>query len=156
MEEIRGDDILKRIHYMQEQCFFMMKETARSGLTTSSLQVAFLHLDVVDRQDHRVKSNSVRESTGSWTRTSLAKARSMCIARRAGRGAPPWWLPILWRWVTSPICHLLCKAILQVEGLSIEEAVEVVRQARPHIKLYKPHYEALETFHSTKIAKSTS
>ena len=50
MEEIWGDDTLKGIHYMQEQFFFMMKETARSGLTTSSLQVAFLHLDVVDRQ----------------------------------------------------------------------------------------------------------
>ena len=50
MEEIWGDDTLKGIHYMQEQFFFMMKETARSGLTTSTLQVAFLHLDVVDRQ----------------------------------------------------------------------------------------------------------
>ena len=52
MEEIRGDeyDTLKGKDNMQEQLFFMMKQATRSGLTTSTLQVAFLHLDVVDRQ----------------------------------------------------------------------------------------------------------
>ena len=52
MEEIRGDeyDILKGKDNMQEQLFFMMKQATRSGLTTSTQQVAFLHLDVVDRQ----------------------------------------------------------------------------------------------------------
>ena len=52
MEEIRGDeyDTLKGKDNMQEQLFFMMKQATRSGLTTSTQQVAFLHLDVVDRQ----------------------------------------------------------------------------------------------------------
>ena len=50
MEEIRGDDTLKGKDNMQEQLFFMMKQATRSDLTTSTQQVAFLHLDVVDRQ----------------------------------------------------------------------------------------------------------
>ena len=44
----------------------------------------------------------------------------------------------------------------QVEGLGVEEAVEAVRQARPHIKLYKKHYEVLRRFHSDKEIKSKS
>ena len=44
----------------------------------------------------------------------------------------------------------------QVEGLGVEEAVEAVRQARPHIKLYKKHYEVLRRFHSDKQIKSKS
>ena len=51
---------------------------------------------------------------------------------------------------------LAAPALIQVEGLGVEEAVEVVRQARPHIKLYKKHYEALRSFNSNKQTPSKS
>ena len=36
----------------------------------------------------------------------------------------------------------------QVNGLGVEEAVAVVREARPHILLQGKHFEALRNFHS--------
>ena len=36
----------------------------------------------------------------------------------------------------------------QVNGLGVEEAVAVVREARPHILLQEKHFEALRNFHS--------
>ena len=38
----------------------------------------------------------------------------------------------------------------------MDKAVEAVRQARPHIKLYKKHYEVLRSFHSNKQIQSKS
>ena len=36
----------------------------------------------------------------------------------------------------------------QVNGLGVEEAVAVIREARPHILLQGKHFEALRSFHS--------
>ena len=40
---------------------------------------------------------------------------------------------------------------MQVNGLGVEEAVAVVRKARPHILLQGKHFEALRSFHSHHI-----
>lgn len=44
--------------------------------------------------------------------------------------------------------YLLVVNHIQVNGLGVEEAVTVVRRARPHILLQGKHFEALRTFHS--------
>ena len=154
MEEIRGDeyDTLKGKDNMQEQLFFMMKQATRSGLTTSTQQVAFLHLDVVDRQ--APSQEQLCEGVNWILDKNKSGIGTVYVHCKAGRARSATLVAAYLMEV--PTCHLLFKALPQVEGLSIEEAIEVVRQARPHIKLYKPHYEALETFHSTRIAKSTS
>ena len=130
----------------------MKKITTRSGLTTSTLQVAFLHLDVVDRQ--APSQEQLCEGVAWILDRNKSGKGTVYVHCKAGRARSATLVAAYLMEV--PTCHLLFKALPQVEGLSIEEAVEVVRQARPHIKLYKPHYEALETFQSTRKAKSTS
>ena len=37
---------------------------------------------------------------------------------------------------------------MQVNGIGVEEAVAVIREARPHILLQGKHFDALRNFHT--------
>ena len=77
----------------------------------------------------------------------------MCTAKQAGQGVPPWLLLTSYRSSKllayhPSITYVLVFDHMQVNGLGVEEAVAVVRKARPHILLQGKHFEALRTFHS--------
>ena len=123
--------------------------------------MAFLHLPTIDRQ---APSQQQLCKGVAWIVDKAQSGKgSVYVHCKAGRARSATLVAAyLIEVVLTPSLlkgnHSLPKqtCLIQVEGLGVEEAVEVVRQARPHIKLYKKHYEALRSFHSDKQIQSHS
>ena len=101
--------------------------------------MAFLHLPTVDRQapSHQQLCEGV-----AWILDEAQSGKgSVYVHCKAGRARS---------------ATLVAAYLIEVEGFGVEEAIEVVRQARPHIKLYKKHVEALKSFYSNKQLQSKS
>ena len=130
------------------------------GSHMSTLQVAFLHLPTVDRQ--APSHQQVCEGVAWILDEGQSGKGTVYVHCKAGRARSATLVAAYLIEVAAFTCSgrgLPCISstrLFQVEGLGVEEAVEAVRQARPHIKLYKKHYEVLRRFHSDKQIKSKS
>ena len=111
------------------------------------MQVAFLNLPTTDLFS---APNQQRLEEGvAWMidETSSGKG-SVYVHCKAGRARSATLVAAYLMQVLAPSYCMPFTHCMQVNGIGVEDAVAVIREARPHILLQGKHFDALQNFHA--------